>query len=597
MTTEIGLVLAVILVVSVLLATEKLRVDVVAMLAMVGVAWLGFVTPAQAFSGLSSNAVVAVIAVMILSRGLDHSGVTRYLTGPILKLAGPREARLIALVSATVGTLSGFMQNVGAAALFLPALLRLSRTQRFPLSRLLMPMGFAAILGGCLTMVGSGPLIILNDLLRQRGEDSFGLFAVTPLGVALLSGGILYFLLLGKRVLPKPAELPESTPQEEIIDAWGLPTSISLLGIPHDSPLVGKTPESALLWTDYKLHLLALEEEEDVLYAPWRHTAFSPGQQLALLGTDKDASRFVSDFGLKTLGNQTSLSQLLHSGEEAGFAELIVRPRAAARGLSLRQIALRKNYAVEPLVLTSGSREERGDFSDVPLAVGDTLVIHGPWANIKSLENDRNFVLLTPVEGGAHTRRRPALALLCFAAGITLALLGVQLSLGLLSGALAMVLCGIITIDEAYRAVDWRTVFLLAGLIPLGIAMETTGAAAYIAGNAVGLAAGSHPMLLFLVVGVLSTLFSLFMSNVAATVLLVPLVISMANLAGVDPRPLALLVAVCASNSFVLPTHQVNALLMGPGGYHNRDYIRAGGLMSVLFLAIAVSLIYLFYTS
>ncbi|MBN1856672.1 MAG: anion permease [Dehalococcoidia bacterium] len=595
MTSEIVLVLAVIMVVSILLTTEKLRVDIVALLVMVGVAWLGLVTPAQAFSGLSSNAVVAVMAVMILSRGLDHSGVTRYLTGPILKLAGANESRLIALVSATVGTLSGFMQNVGAAALFLPALLKLSRTQRLPLSRLLMPMGFAAILGGTLTMVGSGPLIILNDLLKQRGETPFGLLAVTPIGIALLAGGILYFRVLGKRVLPPSAELPETTPQKELIDAWGLPTSMAFLGIPNGSPLVGRTPESALLWKDYNLHLLALEKEGDILYAPWRHTSFSPGQQLALLGADDDASRFASDFGLENLGKKTTLSQLLQGGEEAGFAELIVRPRATVRGQTLRQIALRRNYAVEPLVTMSGSREERGDFSDTPIAIGDTMVIHGTWANIQALENDRDFVLLTPLEGGVHPRRSPLLALLCFAAGIALALLGVQLSLGLLSGAIAMVLLRVLTIDEAYRAVDWRTVFLLAGLIPLGIAMEETGAAAYIAGNAVDLVHGSHPLLLFLVVGVLSTLFSLFMSNVAATVLLVPLVISMATMAGTDPRPLALLVAVCASNSFVLPTHQVNALLMGPGGYRNRDYIRAGGLMSIVFLAISVPLIYLCY--
>jgi di/tricarboxylate transporter len=158
-----------------------------------------------------------------------------------------------------------------------------------------------------------------------------------------------------------------------------------------------------------------------------------------------------------------------------------------------------------------------------------------------------------------------------------------------------MILLRVITIDEAYRAVDWRTVFLLAGLIPLGIAMESTGAAAYIASNAVGLIEAAHPILLFLTIGVLSTLFSLFMSNVAATVLLVPLAVSIAAMMHVDPRPLALLVAVCASNSFILPTHQVNALLMAPGGYHNRDYVKAGGLMSVIFLAIAVALTYLFY--
>ena len=294
-------------------------------------------------------------------------------------------------------------------------------------------------------------------------------------GIPLLAGGILYFLLLGRRVLPKPAELPSVTPQEELIDAWGLPRSVSYVKIPHNSPLVGKTPESALLWNEYRLHLLALEEENDILYAPWRHTAFSPGQQLALLGREEDATRFTSDFRLRKAGDQTRLESLMRSGEDAGFAELIVRPRSTAPGLTLRQLALRKNHAVEPILLMSGTREERGDFSDVPLAVGDTMVVHGLWANIKSLENDRDFVLLTPVEGVSHGHARPIRALLCFVAGIALALSGVQLSLGLLTGALAMILFGVMTIDEAYRAIDWRTVFLLAGLIPLGIAMETIG--------------------------------------------------------------------------------------------------------------------------
>jgi di/tricarboxylate transporter len=170
-----------------------------------------------------------------------------------------------------------------------------------------------------------------------------------------------------------------------------------------------------------------------------------------------------------------------------------------------------------------------------------------------------------------------------------------QLSLGLLTGALGMILLGVMTIDEAYRSIDWRTVFLLAGLIPLGIAMESSGAAAYLAGGAARLAATQPHMVLYFAVGALATVFSLLMSNVAATVLLVPLAIAVAGTAVLEPRPLALLVAVCASNSFILPTHQVNALFMGPGGYRNRDYLKAGGLMSVLFLGVAVCVTYLWY--
>lgn len=596
MTIDIALVLALLAVTSVLLVTERLRIDVVALLVLLAVAWLGFVTPAQAFSGLASNAVVAVIAVMILSYGLDRSGITRLLTTPLLRTAKHSESRLIALMSTAAGVLSGFMQNIGAAALFLPTLVRLSRTEGVSLPRTLMPVGFAAILGGCLTMVASGPLIILNDLLRQRDLQAYGFFAVTPIGIVLLAGGIAYFLVLGRRLLPRDSAAHPASPQQELVDAWDLPTTISCFAIPEGSPLIGETLESADLWEAHGLHLLALEEGNDVLYAPWRYTTFAAGQQVALLGSRQDAEHFASQNGLYYLGDDCHLGRLLTDGEEAGFAELVVRPRADIRGRTLREIALRKTIGVEPILLLRSGSELRSDFSDVPLDAGDTLVVFGPWATLAVLQRDRNFVPVSKVEGGSRRTRKPLAAVACFLLGIGLAASGIHLSLGLFSGALAMILLGVITIDEAYRAIDWRIVFLLAGLIPLGIAMESTGTAAYVAQGAAGIASGSHPFLLYLIIGMLATVFSLLMSNVAATVVLVPLTIAISTTAGVDPRPLALLVAICASNSFVLPTHQVNALFMGPGGYRNRDYLKVGSVMSVLFLLIAASLINLCYT-
>jgi len=595
LTSEIAVVLLLIAASSVLLIKETLRADVVAVLVMLATAWLGLVTPVEAFSGLASNAVMAVISVMILSNGLDRSGLTLHLVHPILRLAGRSEARTVILLSATVGMLSAFMQNVGAAALFLPALLRLSRSKELSLARTLMPVGFAAILGGCLTMVGSGPLIILNDLLRQRGLQPYGLFAVTPLGLALLAAGIGYFLVFGGRLLPRAASVPERGHQKELIEAWKLPSTIWYFAIPSNSSLEGKTRESARLWEDYNLHLLVLDEKGDLLFAPWRHNVFRTGQQMALLGEREDALRFAADHGLRELGECCRLSRLLQGGERAGFAELVVRPRASVRGLTLREISLRKNLGVEPILLTSGTEEVRSDFSDRPLNAGDTLIVYGEWGALAPLQQDRSFLLISPIEDAAGGSRKPAIALACFALGIALALSGLPISLGLLSGAMAMVLFGVVTIDEAYRSIDWRTVFLLAGLIPLGIAMESTGAAAFIAEGAARLVAGNGPLLLFIVVGVLATLFSLFMSNVAATVLLVPLAIAVAGMAGAQARPLALLVAICASNSFVLPTHQVNALFMGPGRYRNADYLRVGGLMTLLFLFVAVSITYLWY--
>ena len=595
MSFEITLVLLVLGITIVLFVSEWLRVDVIAITVMLILAWLRLVTPAQAFSGFASNAVISIIAVMILGYGIDRSGMMQRITGPIVHLAGTSQSRLTLLVSAAVGLISAFMQNIGAAALFLPVLLRISKNTRIPASRLLMPMGFAAILGGTLTMVASGPLIVLNDLLKQSGQAPFGLFGVTPVGLALLGAGLAYFTIFGKSILPsRPAGNDEMTSgQQALVESWQLPTKIHRCLVGAGSLLIGKTREEIDLWNKYHLNLLAISEGEEISYAPWRYTRFAADQHLALMGRQGDIERFMTDYALSPSQDE-QLEQWV-GPEQGGVAELIIPPRAPIVGKTLREVALRKNYSVEPIMLLSGRQQMREDFSDEVFRTGDAIIVYGRWESIKALDDRRNFVLVTRVEAQMTGRAKPIPAMLCFLGAIVLVLSGAPLSVGLLTGALAMILLKVVTIDEAYKAVDWRTVFLLAGLIPLGVAMDNTGAAQYISDLMIQLLGRSHPLLIMTGVAILATVFSLFMSNVAATVLLAPLVIIMGGQVGVNPRALALLVAVCASNSFVLPTHQVNALLMSPGGYHNADYIKAGGIMTVLFIIISVILIYFFY--
>ncbi|MBD3183014.1 SLC13 family permease [Candidatus Poribacteria bacterium] len=595
MSSQIIMVFAVLGVTIFLFISELLRVDIIAILIMISLAWLRLVTPSEAFAGLSSNAVVSVIAVMIIGYGIDRSGVMKRITRPITKMAGSSEKRLIGIVSSAVAGLSAFMQNIGAAALFLPALVRISKNTKIPISRLLMPMGFAAILGGTLSMVGSGSLIILNDLLKQGGQKAFGLFSVTPIGLVLVTAGIGYFLLFGKIILPsRKGEGDEVNTQQKMIETWQLPCTIYQCTVSENSPIIGKTREDIKCWRKYNVNLLAISEGDDMLYAPWRYTRFAAGQKLAFLGDIENVKQLADDFKLDFHGEPSDFEDL-RSAVGAGFAEVLIPPRSSIAGKTIRDIAMRKNYSVEPIMLLDSKTKERSDFSDEPLEVGNAIIVHGLWRNIKALKNDNNFVLATPVESEDVDKSRPLTAMFCFLVGIGLAFSGFPLSVSLLTGAIGMILFKVITIDEAYKAVDWRTVFLLAGLIPLGTAMDKTGAAKFVADQMMQILQGQHVILVMMAFGVLSTIFSLFMSNVAATVLLVPLVMIMGNMTGINPRTLALLVGVCASNSFILPTHQVNALLMSPGGYKNSDYVKAGGIMSILFIIIAVGFLYLFY--
>jgi len=597
MPTEIILTLTILILTVVLLALDRLRIDLVGMLCMLALAWTGVLSPLDALSGFSSNAVIAMIAVMVLGRGVARTGIMDRFAQAVVRLAGNRQARLVALVSAAVGLLSGIIQNVGAAALFLPALLAIARRQKLPASQIIMPVGFAAILGGTLTMVGSGPLILTNDLLANAGLDPYGLFAVTPVGLALLAAGIGFFSLTGRYLLPRGKAGPDSSAsQQALLESWQLPFSIWHYRIPSGSALVGKTPEDTGIWDRHQLNIVGVTKDGAVDYAPWRQTRFEASQDLAIMGEEDRVRAFAAQYGLVDVAEPGQFAQL-HDPGSAGFAEVVIPPRSTLVGQTIRQFGLRRRYAVEPVLLYHKGERVEGDCSDLPIAAGDIFVVHGLWERIQDLKASDNFVLLTHIDVDRHERAKTWIALLCFLLALGLALAGFPISTAFLSGAVAMLLSGVLRVEEAYEAVDWKIVFFLAGLIPLGLAMRETGTAALLAEGVMGAVAGRGPLVLLLAIALLSTIFSLLMSNVASTVVLVPLVIGIAEFGDLNPRPLALLVALCAANSFILPTHQVNALLKTPGGYRNVDYLKAGVGMTILFLLIVVTVFYAFYLS
>ncbi len=595
MDPSILIVLIILAVTVIMLILDVLRIDVIAILCMLVLAWSGVLEPSEALSGFSSHAVIAMLSVMIMGHGVARTGLMDRFSRAIVSLAGAHKSRIVGLVSIPVGLASGLIQNIGAIALFLPGVLDISRREKIPASSLIMPIGFAAILGGTLTMVGSGPLILINDLLRGADLASYGLLSVTPVGLLLLAAGIGYFLLFGRFVLPStPAPGRGLSDQERLIDALRLPHHIQHYAIPPGSPLEGKTPEEAGVWATFQLNVLGLSTEKHVEYAPWRETRFHAGQALALLGNEDNARRFAATYGLLREPGAAGFAAL---GDPAlaGFAEVIIPPRSAMVGQSIRAFSLRKRYGLEPIMVFSRGEEIRGDFSDHEVISGDTFIVFGLWEKVRDLKESADFVVATPFAMKERHRSKAVIAALCFALAIALAFAGAPISTAMLTGAMAMVLARVLSIQDAYEAIDWKVVFVLAGLIPLGLAMQKTGTAAYLAEAVMSLVQGAHPIFIVAAVAVLSTLFSLFISNVGAIVVLAPLVVSMAKIGGLDPRSLALMAAVCAANSFVLPTHQVNVLLMSAGGYRNVDYLKAGSGLTLVFLGVVITVFYFFY--
>ena len=601
LTTDMILVMSMIGVAVFLFIVEWVRVDVVAILIMVALPLLHLVTPKEAFSGLSSNAVVSIIAVIIIGAGLDRTGIINRLVRPIVRLAGNSQSRIIIFISLTVAGISSFMQNIGAAALFLPAVQRISRNLKIPISKLLMPIGYSAILGGTITLVGSSPLILLNDLITPFKLEPFGLFEVTPVGLALVAAGIACFILFGRFILPRGEEAKEAgapgTEQaqpvnqimEELGRAWELTT-------PEDFTHYREPVTVDLLRRRYLVNVVALTEPPD-----FKIINPSPDQEvrskvaMVVYGEEKDVRRMAREEGLELKEAVETFKNELAS-HLSGTVEVVVAPRSHLAGKTLDQIDFADRFRVTPLAVYSQGETFRAELGRLPLKVGDAILLHGQWKRLESLHQDGGLLFTTPID---PERMRPDKALM---AGLWLAValimimvFHLQLSVCLMTGALGMVLTRVLSIDEAYGAVDWRTVFLLGGLIPLGIATEKTGTAAWIAQSVLGAIGTVQPIVLLAVIGLLSTVFTLVISNVGATVLLVPLVVNMALAAGADPRMAAMVVGLATSNSFILPTHQVNALYMGPGRYRSVDFMKAGSLVSVVFLVVMIAMLYLFF--
>lgn len=603
--TNMILVLAILGVTIVLFAFEILRVDVTAISIMVLLGLTGLVPSEQLFNGFASNAVISIIAVMILGAGLDRTGVMSSIAAWLLRVGGNTEKRLQLLINASMGLFGGFMQNTGVAALYLPVVSRIASRANLPLSRLLMPMGFCAILSGTLTMVGSSPLILLNDLLATsnrnlpQGVDTiqnFSLFSVTPVGIALLGAGLVYFFVLGRRVLPRiptPSATPGGT-KDYFADVYGIRGDIFELTVGVDSPLVGLTVGEAEASVEAPL-ILALRSGDEPLLAPPADEMIWTGSILGVMGQRDQVEAYAEANDLRLQPRLRNFGRLVNPAR-AGISEVVISPGSRLVGKTIGEVRMRKRYGLNVLAINRGDEILRDDIRDTRLRVGDSLVIHSTWRDLASVAKDRDFVVVTDIPKEEQRPHKIWHALVFFAIAIGMVVFtDFRVSIALLTGALGMILTGVLSIDEAYQAVSWKTVFLLASLIPLGYAMETTGTAAWIAQAVLYVLGDVNTLTLQYVLALMATFFSLVMSNVGATVLLVPLGINLAIEVGGDPALYAITVALATSNAFILPTHQVNALIMGPGGYRVLDFMRAGSLMTLIYLAVLVPMVNLVF--
>jgi di/tricarboxylate transporter len=576
-----------------LLVTGTLRADLVALLSVVVLGLTGVLTPQEAFSGFGRSAVITILAVFILAEALRRTGATERLGNYLLHLSGAREAWLVVLTMLAGALLSLFMNNIAAAAVLLPAVASAGQRARVSPSRLLMPLAFGTIVGGMATLLTTVNIIVSN-LLRDGGTAGYGLLDFARLGLPLIGLSLAYMALVGRRLLPvlSPAEQLQSaraTPAVDLVDVYRLGQRLFRVLVPPGSALVNTPLADSALRETFNVSVVAIQRGGRTIPAPGPQTILRQGDVVVFTGDPEKFQAREDSGGLKILPAGEWSARDLESPEVV-VVEAVLTPRSDLIGRTLRESNFREKYGMTVLAILSGTQVRRTGLADLPLQFGDALLLQGPRSRLRVLQGEPNIIVLANERAGpppATGRRRVTLAIL----GATLALAAVFPPLVgeiMLGGALAMVLIGMLTMDQVYQAVEWKTVFLVAGLLPLGIAITKTGIAASLAQQMVGVLGPAGPLALVAGLSLIALMLVQIISAAAVATILAPIAIHTAQQIGADPRAVAMGLVLAASMTFLTPLgHPVNILVMGPGGYGFRDFFKVGlPLTAILFAAV-----------
>jgi di/tricarboxylate transporter len=558
-----------------LFLSEKLRPDLVALLVLVALGATGVLTSEETFSGFSRSAVITILAIFILAMGLERTGVTRQVGNLLIRVAGREEGRLVVVVMLAGAFLSLFMNNIAAASVLLPAVSGAARRSGVTPARLLMPLAFGTILGGMATLFTTTNIVV-SSLLRDHDLPGYGVFSFLPFGLPIVFIGVLYMALWGRRKLPaqSPAEKLADLERREndLAAVYHLGERVRRAGVPARSPLIGKTLEGSGLRQSYGLSVLCIERGGRMIPAPPPDSVVEEEDILFLNGEPRGP-----EGELELLPAQDFRESEIESAA-VGIFEAVLSPRSHLIGQTLRDCHFRDRYGMTVIAIWRAGKPLRRGLSELPFELGDGLLLQGGRAHLSRLRTDPDLILLGGDEEAPLATGKSRLALGIMLVTLALAASGL-LPVGevMLGGALAMVLSGVLNMDQAYQAIEWKSVFLVAGMLPMGIAMTKTGAAALLTRWLIALLGGAGPVALLAGLVLLAALLTQAMNGAAVAAVLAPVAIQTAQQVGANPRAMAMGVALATSMAFLTPLgHPVNVLVMGPGGYSFRDYLRVG---------------------
>lgn len=593
--SPIALVLALVGVAALLLITERVRPDLLALLILVTLGLTGLVGPADLFAGFSRNAVITIIALFIITDGLERTGATQWLGRRLQQAAAGGEARTVIVVMVATAALSLVMNNIAAAAVLLPVTVGLARQSQLLPSKLLIPVSFGSLLGGMATLFTTANILVSNALVEQHYRP-YGVLDFVPVGLPMALAGIGFMAVAGRRLLPERVrEGRESLrPGNSLAEAYQMRELVKAVYVKPGSALAGLSLADGGWGGKLGLNVLGLSRGGVIALAPPRSETVREGDVVLFTGQIDPLE--LESYGLIFTEEPSWTGQL--ASDEISLVEVTLAPRSALAGKTLREIQFRDRYNLSVLAIWREGNTLRDALAEIPLRFGDALLMQGQRSRIQQLRKNPNFLVLEEDVGEAGALPRRAWVAL----GLTLAAVALPavnvlpIAEAAFAAACLMVLFRCLTMDEAYESIEWKSVFLIAGMLPLGTAIADTGAAALIGEWIVGALGGWGALAVAGGLFILATLLTQVLSGQVTPVVLAPIAIAAAQHLGADPRGLGMAVALGCSMAFLTPiSHSANMLVMGPGGYKFGDYARVGLPLSLVLLIVFLAALALFW--
>jgi len=584
MTTSIILLLIILAVALLFFSFEWIPPDVTAIGVLVALIIFGLVPLDQAFSGFGSDTFILLMGLLIMTAALMRTGVVEVVGRTLLKYTANHPGSLLPATMIAVAIMSVFINNTAAAAFFLPVILGLSQRAKFSASRLLMPMAFAAILSSSVTLVATSTNVVVSGLITQFGLEPIGMFELTPVGLPVLIVGLLYMMFIGKRLIP------ERTTQDDITESFDLRPYLAELRILPDSNLAGNTLAQSNIGRNYDLTVLAIIHEGKRKLNPLSNTLLHEGDSLLVEGASESILKIKDVKGIDIQADIKFSDEELKA-EELHLAEVVLLHRSHFIGRTLKGLQMRERFDLQVVAINRRTGVVHSKIADTRLLLGDILLVQGNRNQIKALQAENAFDVLGVLDVQRFNQKQAITVVGIFAGAFILGSLKIiTLPVAMLLGALLVFVTRCITPDEAYRQVDWKVLILIGCMLALGVAMQTTGTAQYLADMLTQLVGNLNPLWLLTGFFALTVLLTQPMSNQAAAAVVIPVAVQTAIQLGLNPRTFAMMIAIAASTSYLTPLEPACLMVYGPGRYRFMDFLKVGGLLTVAVFLIAIIL-------